>query len=292
MNNTLMNWTDITQKFKRQAADLIGMIDSGERRMFEYGEQDADFHGFLCNKMLCSETIIGVVSAQYYRDYLHISVCFKDDLPIEAYDSTKALLRELVSKAARNTRFWSRQENVKLIALLWEMYQVKPDYASYEMCISKKEFQKWTIPSISSDYFLSGFDADHHMEYIDFLEQSMRHVTKKGTHPYLDNAKHLKEYFTELSTINCFHALWKHNKLVGICYTDGRELDTLAVDERERGKGFGYYLLYNGLQNAFQNNDSDVCLYVVDSNNNAFEFYQHCGMHCSAHGVRVCIWRS
>ncbi|WP_167958001.1 GNAT family N-acetyltransferase [Anaerosporobacter faecicola] len=286
-----MNWIDISEEYTLQVAQLIGMIDAGERRMYEYGEQDEEFHGFLCNKMLVNEkeTVIGVISAQNYSDYLHISVCFKEDLPTEAYDVTRVLLCELISAASGNTRIWSRRENVNLISLLYDMYQVKPDFASREMSISKKEFKKWERPSILSDYVMREYEAEHHMDYINLLDINMWHVTEPGTHPYLDDAKYLETYFHELSLQKRFHALWKQERLIGICYTDGREIDTIVVDEMERGKDLGYYLLYTGLESVFKNNEYDLFLYVVDGNNNALGFYQHCGMRCTAHSVRICV---
>lgn len=91
---------------------------------------------------------------------------------------------------------------------------------------------------------------------------------------------------------NRFHSLWYGEALAGICFSDGGEVDTLMVDVNYRNKGLGYYLLFVALQNAFLHRDGDICLYVVDHNPNAYEFYKRTGMRVTGHSARYFINRS
>lgn len=182
-----------------------------------------------------------------------------------------------------------QNENIKLREAIENTFQVTLNYASHEMCIGKEAFKGWKTPILSQPYTLCGFDAAKHDKYINLLERGMRHVSVPGTTPYLDNCDNLKQSFAELQKENRFHALWFGDTLAGICYSDGGEIDRLAVDEKHRFKGLGYYLLYNALQNAFLYIDGNICLYVVDQNPQAFEFYKRCGIQVTGHSARYSI---
>lgn len=284
-----MKWQDLSEPYKHKASKLIGTIDAGEQWIFAHGSDDPDFHGFISNKMLLKDHEFGVISASGYRDYQHISVAFNSDLPAEAETITVEILRDLVEAFQQNTTIWCRNENHRLKRIIENTFHVEPDYAAHEMSVSKPEFQTWKAPTLPPSYKLSGFYKDHHDEYINLLEEAMCHVSRPGTTPYLDRSDSMKTHFPELQRENRFHALWYEDTLVGICYSESGEISTLAVRENHRGKGLGYCLLYKALENAFIYRDTDICLYVVDHNPGAFQFYKRCNMRVTGHSTRYII---
>lgn len=289
-----MKWQDMLDEHKQEAAELIGTIDSGERWIFEHSEKDSDFHEFVCNKTLVMENVFGIISAAYYRDCQRISIAFNVDLPrqSDAEEITAETLTNIVKGTELNTFIWCKNENKNLRRIIEDTFDVELNYASHEMCISKAQFKDLKSPTLPSLYRVCGFDATRHDEYINLLEQGMKHVSQAGTTPYLDRSDSLKLHFAERQRENRFHAIWCSNIFVGICYSDGGEIDTLVVNENHRCKGIGYYLLYIALQNAFIYHDGDICLYVVDHNRDAFEFYKRCGMRVTGHSARYFIDRS
>lgn len=284
-----MKWQDITEIQRQSAAGLIGTIDSGERWIFENGEKDSNFHRFVCNKTFVTECDLGIISAAHYGDDQHISIAFKNDMPDEAEMATAKLLSDTVEATALNTYIWCRNENIKLRKIIEDTFSVSLNYASHEMSVTKKEITSWEIPELPGGYNVCGFEERHHGNYIDLLEKAMAHVSQPGTTPYRDGYEFLKTHFTELGKENRFHALWFGGELAGLCYSDGGEIDHLAVDEQHRRKGLGYYLLYTAVKNAFLYREGNICLYVVDQNPSAFEFYKRCGMGVTGHSARYFI---
>lgn len=105
-----MYWKDLSEENRMEAAELIGMIDSGERWIFEHSDKDSDFHGFICNKEIGSGDTFGVISAAYYKDSIHISTAFRYDLPAkaDAEESTAKLLTAIIKSAELNTYIWCK----------------------------------------------------------------------------------------------------------------------------------------------------------------------------------------
>ncbi len=286
-----MEWQDLNHGYQQRAAELIGTIDSGERWIFEHSDKDSDFRAFVCNKILDADNGIGVISAAIYREHLRISIAFQDDLPVKAEEITAQLLLDTVKSTEQNTYFWCKNENTNLRRIIENTFQVSLDYASHEMSISKIGFSAWKAPYLPLPYHICSYDASRHDEYIQLLEQAMRHVSPPGTTPYLNRSESLKSFFTTLDQEKRFHAMIADTALVGVCYSEGGEINTLAIDQQHRGKGLGYALLYTAIQNAFSYREGDICLYVVDHNPGAFEFYKRCGMSEAGHSARYFIDR-
>lgn len=181
-----MKWKDMSEQHRQDAAELIGTIDSGERWIFEYSESDTDFHGLICNKILCSADGLGVISAAYYRDSQRISAAFHSDLPPAAETVTAKFLADLVKSSELTTYIWCKNENRNLRGLIETVFHVSLNYASREMCVSKEEFKAWRTLALPLSYELCGFDSTRHDEYVSLLERGMRHVSYPGTTPYLD----------------------------------------------------------------------------------------------------------
>lgn len=285
-------WSDLTDDYKSVCAELIGMIDSGERWIFEHSDRDSDFKGLICNKMLKADSELGILSACYYRNGLRICIAFERDIPDLAEKETVALLREIVKSTELDSFIWCRNENEKLRKLISNEFKVPLNYASREMSVAKNEFLEWGTPTLPQGFTLNGYNIARHESYINLLERAMSHITRPNTTPYLDRSEHLKERFISLDKENRFHALWYSEAPVGICFSCGGEIDTLAVDENYRRQGLGYYLLFVALQNAFLYREGDMCLYVVDRNPNAYEFYMRTGMRVTGHSARYYISRS
>ena len=176
-------WCDLTYNYKLICAELIGMIDSGERWIFEHSDRDSDFKGLVCNKMLKSDSDLGILSACYYRNSLRIFIAFDHDVPDSAEKETAALLQEIVKSTELDSFIWCRNENEKLRKLISDAFNVSLNYASREMSVAKNEFQGWHTPTLLQGFTLNGYVIAKHESYINLLEKAMSHVTPQNTTP-------------------------------------------------------------------------------------------------------------
>ena len=157
------------------------------------------------------------------------------------------------------------------------------------MSVSKAEFADWKQPRLPGGMEIAGYDPALLTDYLRLLERAMAHVIAPGTTPYLAARNDFAVEFPELAAQNRFHALWAEGALAGACFSRGGELDTIALDEKFRGRGAGYALLHAGLAGAFGNWDGDMRLFVVDQNPGALGFYRHETMRETGHSARYFI---
>lgn len=281
-------WKSMTKQDRQRAADLIGTIDAGERFLFEHGEADPAFKGLLCNRMLVNPDLTGVFSACAYGNGIHISIAFDNDEQLQGafYQATAELLREVAMSSDREISLWCRSENDTVRKLIEQVTRVQPNYGSFELSVRSLEFAAWNAPILSNGYSARRYEPCRHTEYIRLLEEAMAHVSAPNTTPYWDQTDQLKKRFLQLEEAGRFHALWQGDRLAGLCYSDGAEVDTLAVGSCFRRQGLGYFLLLQALCDVFAAGEEQARLYVVDQNPDALAFYQKSGMQITAHSVR------
>jgi ribosomal protein S18 acetylase RimI-like enzyme len=277
------------EKNHATAAYLLGLIDSGERYLFEKAEKEDFFGGWVDKRYYESEDTSGVLIACFCKDTLRINISFDPDIPNSVESETVNLLKETFSHTDKKAYIWCRHENRKLIALIADAFLIKPNYVAHEMSISKTDFLAWKEPAIPEDFDLKGYVTVQHESYINLLEEAMFHVSPKGTHPYIDQSEHLAKSWSNTSTSNAFISLWQNEKLAGICHGNGGEIVQLAVSKAYQGKGLGYLLLYNTIKRIFKDRDDDLCLYVVDQNEKAYRFYLAIGMKATGHSTRFAV---
>jgi GNAT superfamily N-acetyltransferase len=282
----MMSYREILGRDREKAAQLISKIDTGERQFFECPEKNPDFERAVCARM-CGDA--GALFACIYAGKLRITIAFEDDLPECAAEETEILLKELIAREKRDAAFWLRNENIRLRAVVEAAFHTKSDYQSREMSVSKVEFTNWKEPHLLAGMRIAGYDPALLTDYLLLLERAMAHVIAPGTTPYLDARNDFAIGIPELAAQNRFHALWAEDVLAGVCFSRGRELDTIALNEPYRRRGGGYALLHAGLAGAFENVDGDIRLYVVDENAKALGFYRHIGMRETGHSARYTV---
>ncbi len=275
-----MDWREMIASDKERAAQLIGMVDAGERWIFEHPEKNPDLERVVC-KMVCAGD--GALHMCVYAGKLHGAIAFKDDLPMQSAAQTEVLIKDLIMREKREAVLCVRHENVRLRSVVEAAFGEKADYEAREMSVSKAEFACWKAPQCPADMKIAGYDSALLTAYLALLDRAMAHVIAPGTTPFQDKRAYYADEFPIYASENRFHALWAGNALAGVCYSWGGELSILALDAPHRRRGAGYALLHAGLAGAFGNRDGDICLYVVDSNPNALAFYRHIGMRETGH---------
>lgn len=283
-----MYWREMAEADKELAARLIGTIDAGERWVFEHPERNPDFERAVCARMCGAQ---GALFGCVYAGKLRFTIAFEDDLPEGAEEETEQLLGALVAKEPLDAVIWCRNENARLRRAIEAMFQVKPNYESREMSVSKAEFADWKPPRLPKPMRIEGYDPNLLGDYLQLLERAMAHLIPPGTTPYLDARDYYEREFAKIAPENRFHALWADGALAGVCFSWGGEVSTLALDAAHRRRGAGYALLHAGIAGAFGNRDGDLCLYVVDQNPDALGFYRHVSMRETGHCARYLVKR-
>ena len=82
--------------------------------------------------------------------------------------------------------------------------------------------------------------------------------------------------FLDLKNKNAFEAFWKEDKLVGLNWLDGIEIDTMGVSSDLSRSGYGTQILTRAIDKVFQQNPEEeyALLYAVGWNAKAQNFIE------------------
>ncbi len=215
-------------------------------------------------------------------------MAFEIDVPEEQRNEITGYISASLRTDAVPKRVWCCYENTRLVEMIATALDVRPDYAAYELAVTRSEFERWEEPVIGYNYRTSGYSQDEADDYVSILDRSMEHLSDGY---FLDRKAEYAKRWSLNSQDNYFVSLICGSKCVGMCHGWRSEIERLAVDRNHRRKGCGYALLYETLSQMLSNRDdgSAICLYVVESNYAAKEFYVHVGMRTTGHSARFTI---
>ncbi len=134
----------------------------------------------------------------------------------------------------------------------------------------------------SEDLDIRKYEAKHSEQFIDLLGNAFydlrKEVDLKPYNWYLENKKASEDYFLEKSKTDSIIGLWQENSLIGVIILDDNEIDTIAVDRRLQGMGYGDKLLRYTMNELINNKHFDtVYLAVMAHNKKAIKMYKKSG---------------
>ena len=63
-----------------------------------------------------------------------------------------------------------------MVEMIASALDVRPDYAAYELSVTRSEFERWNKPVIGHNYRTGGYSQDEVDDYISILDSSMEHL--------------------------------------------------------------------------------------------------------------------
>jgi ribosomal protein S18 acetylase RimI-like enzyme len=278
-----MQWTEMTSGHYYETVRLLNLIDIVAGYNFTENMKDESFDKWVTKRYFDSKDAVGVMVGYKCDGYLTLYFSFDPDIPHNAEAEVKQLLQTIGS-----ARIWCNAENMQIISLISGVLSTCPSYWAREMSVTHDCFATWKKPVLPVGYQIKGYLCPAHDAYINLLEDSMTY-TPKGY--YVKQSDSLRKTWSNSSSKCTFNSIWRGDTVVGMCFGSGLEIQHLAVAGSHRGKGFGYTLLHKTIDKMYQKqrDDDGLCLYVVDSNEGAYEFYLNVGMRVTGHSARFTI---
>ncbi|HCL01389.1 MAG TPA: hypothetical protein DHW61_03075 [Lachnoclostridium phytofermentans] len=214
-----------------------------------------------------------------YKGKLRIHIVFTEDTDIYN-DQIDILIRESVNISGLiDGKIWICNNNYKITEYLLRNYNMTADsekffYESYEMFMPRAKF---TNQFDSGLLEVRPYQEDYIDDYLLLLSDSMSF--KIPPYDYINSKEHFLNEFKLLKEKNTFEAFWMDDKLVGVYWLAGTEIDHLAVAADYQRSGYGAQILTRAIEVVFQNPDIDCAwLLVVGWNSKAFNFYKKYGL--------------
>ena len=263
----------------------LARIDRGEESVFR-DTMNTD-NQIIAKIFIKNELNEGVFYSCQLSDDLpiHIGIAIVEDT--DRYNrEIEALIHQTIQMADRTScSVWLRNENKKITKYLKKTFHIVPelegehDYASIEFIMQRDKF----APMIySSEVEIRPYEDVYIDDYLLMLDDSMTFASPPPD--FVNNKNFFLGKFSELNKQNAFEAFWVRDKLVGLYWRNGEEIDVMAVAGKHQRKGYGSIILTRALQRIFVSTNTECAyLYAVDWNERAQAFYRKYGMVENGH---------
>ena len=264
----------------KSASLLLGKIDSGARNIFL---ETVNTENQIAIKIFGNDKMSCVFHSAVAYERFWISISFEADT--ERYNEE---LAELVRFSMKKSGFtsamiWLKNDNRKIIEYFKKEFQIPPEgkhyYASIEFIMRRTCF----IPETEENALdVRQFEEKHIDKYLDLLDNSFTFTDPPLN--FKENKEHYAKRFAELKEENSFEAFWRGSDLIGLYWRKNAEIDYMAVDVNQQGKGYGHIILTRAIEMVFENRADDYAyLYAVDWNKQGQSFYKKYGMEQNGH---------
>ena len=271
------------------AAELIGKIDRGERRIFEVGESLQGFDGCLRRLYYSDGKTIGVYSSCILNNALHAAIAFNTDLPDELHNGLKDLIVEDCKYVKGKADLWYRPENIKVLEVLKAFPNTGKPNSTHELKVRSAYYNN-LIPNKPDDWVLRPFELEYLDEVIDLLDSSLAHTfADTNTRPFRNNREINKKEWVSQAEWGEFDILYVSDNAAGVYILKGAEIDIIAVSPQYQRRGIGRVLLHHAVDSIKDRCDEEPFLYCVDSNSAALRFYLREGLTVTGHSGNICL---
>lgn len=226
------------------------------------------------------DRIIGSFFSSIYQGQLRIHAILNEETE-EFNKEIRQLIQASMEKSTMESgTIWVRSTSINLINDLNKHFKLTSDeekffYHSTEYIMYKEKFNKQFDQSCLD---AKPYEEDKIDHYLKLLNDAMAFFF-----PPEDFIQNKADYLKEFQNFNAkfaFEAFWKEDKLVGLYWLDGSEVDTLGVSSQFERSGYGTQILTRAIENVFKQNPQATYakLYAVGWNTKAHNFYRKYGM--------------
>jgi len=253
----------IVNKKSPNNADIIGCIDK-----------------ILICKTFFIEKLVGSFFSCIYNGKLRIHVVFNEHVDLFNDEICNLIQESMETAGIYHGMIWFRRATHSIISHVSDKYTLTADseeffYYSTEYIMRRNRFNKSFDNTVLD---AKPYEEIHIDKYLDLLNDSMSFFIPPHDF-YSEKTRYLKE-FMELKNKNAFETFWKDEKLVGLYWIAGIEIDTMGVSSEFQRYGYGSMILSRAIEKIFhqQPNAEYAFLYCVGWNAKAQNFYKRYGM--------------
>jgi len=240
---------------------------------------DAGDEILLC-KTFSIDRIVGSFFSCIYKRQLRIHAVLNEETEVFNGEIAELIKASMKKFGVESGTIWFRSASVNLLSYLKERFVLTSDdeqffYHSTEYIMRKDKFDKQFDHSCLD---VKPYDEAQIDQYLELLSDAMSFFFPPED--FLQNKASYLEEFQDFKDKNAFEAFWKGDKLVGLYWLGGIEVDTLGVSSHFERSGYGTQILTRAIERVFeQNPETDhALLYAVGWNAKAQNFYRKYGM--------------
>jgi len=239
----------------------------------------------ITNKILFCKTfstnkLMGSFFSCIYRGELRIHAILNEETNAFNEEISELIEKSMKKVGMSEGVIWLRNSSQNLVTHLCDQFVLTPKpkqffYHSTEYIMNRDKFKKVFDPSLLD---VKPYEEIHIDKYLALLHDAMSFFFPPEDF-FHNKEQYLKE-FMEFKNKNAFEAFWKEDKLVGLYWIDGREVDTMAVASDFQRSGYGSEILTRAIEMVFSQNPETTyaLLYAVGWNAKAHNFYKKYGM--------------
>lgn len=244
----------------------------------------ADFTYAADRILLCKTFYNKIVAGSFfsciYGGKLRIHVVFNEDVECFDEDIFALITKSMDEAKVTQGKIWLKNKNERLISIIGDRFQMKPDsepffYDSTEYVMRRDKFNKRFEDSVLE---AKPYEETHIDQYLELLNDAMSFFIPPED--FVNKKEHYLHAFEHLNEKRAFEAFWKDDRLVGLYWLGGTEVDTMGVSSAFQRRGYGEMILTRAIENVFlQNPNAEYAvLYAVGWNAKAQSFYKKYGM--------------